>query len=148
MSEMRMTWTEERVALLKARVDAGLTCAQIAREIGVSRNAVIGKVSRLGLSRVVVVQPTAYGRDNRCTLAAIAEFGNDARGIAVVDETVTDAELESLTRAGIRGVRDQLAQEDIAVRIDRMHHQMEQPRDVSLEGPGFRRHAIRRHLGS
>jgi GcrA cell cycle regulator len=46
-----MTWTAERVALLKNRIDAGLTCAQIAREIGVSRNAVIGKVNRLGLSR-------------------------------------------------------------------------------------------------
>ena len=34
---------------------------------------------RLGLSRVVVVQPTAYGRDNSCTLAAMAELGERAR---------------------------------------------------------------------
>lgn len=60
---------------------------------------------RLGLERVVVVQPTAYGRDNRCTLEAIAELGQVARGIAVVDTAVTDAELEALTRGGIRGVR-------------------------------------------
>ena len=60
---------------------------------------------RLGLERVVVVQPTAYGKDNRCTLAAIAELGECARGIAIIDDTVTDAELEALTRAGIRGVR-------------------------------------------
>ena len=60
---------------------------------------------RLGLERVVVVQPTAYGRDNRCTLEAIAALGAGARGIAVVDTTVTDAELERLTKAGIRGVR-------------------------------------------
>jgi GcrA cell cycle regulator len=46
------TWTTERVALLKSRIDAGLSCAQIAREIGVSRNAVIGKANRLGLSRL------------------------------------------------------------------------------------------------
>ena len=45
------TWTTERVALLKNRIDAGLSCAQIAREIGVSRNAIIGKANRLGLSR-------------------------------------------------------------------------------------------------
>jgi GcrA cell cycle regulator len=57
-----MTWTAERVALLKSRVDAGLTCAQIAREIGVSRNAVIGKVSRLGLSRVKGVAGGQPGR--------------------------------------------------------------------------------------
>ena len=45
------TWTTERTALLKNRIDAGLSCGQIAREIGVSRNAVIGKANRLGLSR-------------------------------------------------------------------------------------------------
>src|SRR5881227_2560201 len=45
------TWTTERIALLKNRIDAGLSCGQIAREIGVSRNAVIGKANRLGLLR-------------------------------------------------------------------------------------------------
>lgn len=60
---------------------------------------------RLGLERVVVVQPTAYGRDNRCTLAAIAALGDCARGIAVIDESITDEEIESLHAAGIRGVR-------------------------------------------
>ena len=45
------SWSSERVELLKQFFQAGLTCAQIAREIGVTRNAVIGKMSRLGLSR-------------------------------------------------------------------------------------------------
>ena len=45
------TWTVERVALLKSYATAGLSCSQIASEIGVSRNAVIGKLNRLGLSR-------------------------------------------------------------------------------------------------
>ncbi len=45
------TWTSERIGLLKSHLAAGLSCAQIAAEIGVSRNAVIGKLSRLGLSR-------------------------------------------------------------------------------------------------
>jgi GcrA cell cycle regulator len=48
---LRDTWTAERVARLKSGVNAGLSCAQIANEIGVSRNAVIGKINRLGLSR-------------------------------------------------------------------------------------------------
>jgi len=48
---LRETWTTERVAQLKNGVNAGLSCAQIANAIGVSRNAVIGKISRLGLSR-------------------------------------------------------------------------------------------------
>ena len=59
----------------------------------------------LGLTRTIVVQPTGYGFDNRCTLEAIAELGPHARGVAVVRPNVTDVELESLTRAGIRGVR-------------------------------------------
>jgi GcrA cell cycle regulator len=45
------TWTEERVELLKTHFAAGLTCREIAGEIGVSRNAVIGKLSRLNLTR-------------------------------------------------------------------------------------------------
>jgi GcrA cell cycle regulator len=49
--EAHATWTTDRVALLKNGIAAGLSCAQIARQIGVSRNAVIGKANRLGLSR-------------------------------------------------------------------------------------------------
>ena len=45
------TWTDERVELLKSCFAAGLSCRQIAGEIGVSRNAVIGKLSRLNLAR-------------------------------------------------------------------------------------------------
>src|SRR5262249_55499827 len=45
------TWTAERIEQLKSGFGAGLSCAQIANEIGVSRNAVIGKLNRLGLSR-------------------------------------------------------------------------------------------------
>jgi GcrA cell cycle regulator len=48
--QIGQTWTTERIALLKNYVEAGLSCRQIANEIGVTRNAVIGKVSRLGLS--------------------------------------------------------------------------------------------------
>jgi D-galactarolactone isomerase len=60
---------------------------------------------RLGLERVVIVQPNAYGGDNRCTLDAMAAFGGAARGIAVVKPGVSDAELEQLTRSGVRGSR-------------------------------------------
>jgi len=61
---------------------------------------------RLGLSRTVVVQPTTYGADNRATLDGIAGLGLDnARGVAVVDDTVSLAELRGLTDRGIRGAR-------------------------------------------
>jgi GcrA cell cycle regulator len=52
------TWSTERVEQLRSFVTAGLTCSQIAAEIGVTRNAVIGKVHRLGLS-------TSGGRPGR-----------------------------------------------------------------------------------
>ena len=45
------TWTDERLERLKNRFEAGLTCREIADDIGVSRNAVIGKLSRLNLTR-------------------------------------------------------------------------------------------------
>jgi len=45
------TWTTERVELLKQHFEAGLSCRDIAAQIGVSRNAVIGKLTRLGLTR-------------------------------------------------------------------------------------------------
>lgn len=45
------TWTDERIERLKDRFAAGLSCRRIAEDIGVSRNAVIGKLSRLGLTR-------------------------------------------------------------------------------------------------
>jgi GcrA cell cycle regulator len=44
------TWTPERVEQLRNCVVTGLSCSQIAAEIGVTRNAVIGKIHRLGLA--------------------------------------------------------------------------------------------------
>jgi predicted TIM-barrel fold metal-dependent hydrolase len=60
---------------------------------------------RLGTTRTIVVNPSTYGTDNSCTLDAMAEFGDTARGVAVVDTSVTDAELERLNVLGVRGVR-------------------------------------------
>ena len=60
---------------------------------------------RLGLERVVVVQSSAYVDDNSCALDAMAQLGENARGVAVVRPDVADGELERLTRAGMRGLR-------------------------------------------
>jgi predicted TIM-barrel fold metal-dependent hydrolase len=61
---------------------------------------------RLGTSRAVVVQPAAYGIDNRVTVDAVRQLGIDqARGIAVLHPSVTDAELQALHEGGIRGLR-------------------------------------------
>lgn len=59
----------------------------------------------LGLERVVVVQPNAYGEDNCCTLNAVAALGPAARAVVVVRPEVSDAELDRLTKAGARAVR-------------------------------------------
>ena len=60
----------------------------------------------LGLERFVFVQPSAYGRDNRCMLDAMREVGTQkCRGIVDIDENAPDAELERLHDAGVRGVR-------------------------------------------
>ena len=44
------TWTSERIEQLSLLWDEGITTAEIGRRIGVTKNAVIGKVHRLGLS--------------------------------------------------------------------------------------------------
>ncbi|MDB5903288.1 MAG: hypothetical protein JWM26_2166 [Betaproteobacteria bacterium] len=59
----------------------------------------------LGVQRMVLVQPSVYGSDNSVMLDAMAKLGNAARGVAVVDDEVSDAELERLDAAGVRGVR-------------------------------------------
>ncbi len=73
-------------------------------------NATVGDYrllqKRLGLSRVVIVQPRNYGVDNEPTLDAIAQLGIDnARGVGVLRPDVTDATLNRLHAGGIRGLR-------------------------------------------
>ena len=63
----------------------------------------------LHISRVVIVQPSVYGTDNACTLNAIRQLGGSARGIAVVDEKSSAAELDEMDGSGIRGIRINLA---------------------------------------
>jgi D-galactarolactone isomerase len=69
------------------------------------------KVQRaIGLQRVVVVQPTAYGFDNACTLAATAFFnasteGLAARAVGMVPLTTSDSTFDELHAAGMRAVR-------------------------------------------
>ena len=56
-----MTWTDERIAELKRLHAEGLSAAQIGVRLGfVTRNAVLGKIHRLGLSKPV--EKTRRGR--------------------------------------------------------------------------------------
>ena len=59
----------------------------------------------LRTDRVVVVQPSTYGTDNACLLDALKQLGPGARGIAVINEKVTEADLDEMHGAGVRGLR-------------------------------------------
>ncbi|NNF54512.1 MAG: amidohydrolase family protein [Acidimicrobiales bacterium] len=59
----------------------------------------------LGLDRVVIVQPTTYGTDNRCQLEAAARLGESARAIVVIDNSVSDQELKAMSEIGVIGAR-------------------------------------------
>jgi predicted TIM-barrel fold metal-dependent hydrolase len=64
---------------------------------------------RIGTSRNVVVQPSTYGVFNDGLVEALGEFGPTARGVAVVNTSVTDDELKRLDAARVRGIRFNLA---------------------------------------
>jgi predicted TIM-barrel fold metal-dependent hydrolase len=59
----------------------------------------------LGVKRAVLVQPSVYGTDNTVMLNAMAQLGTQCRGVAVVEDDVSDADLKRLHEAGVRGVR-------------------------------------------
>ncbi|MGU7770472.1 amidohydrolase family protein [Burkholderia sp. MR1-5-21] len=63
--------------------------------------------ARLGIDRIVLVQPSVYGTDNAALLAGLRELGlTRARGVAVIDpRTATRAELQALHEQGVRGIR-------------------------------------------
>ena len=63
----------------------------------------------LRVQRVVIVTPSVYGTDNSATLYGMKARGADARGVAVIDDKTTESELDALGRAGVRGIRLNLA---------------------------------------
>jgi 2-pyrone-4,6-dicarboxylate lactonase len=59
----------------------------------------------LGFERNVIVQASCHGRDNAALIDALLNSDDRARGVAVIGEDISDAELEEMDEAGIRGVR-------------------------------------------
>ncbi|MBL1375864.1 amidohydrolase family protein [Zobellella iuensis] len=59
----------------------------------------------LGFERNVIVQASCHGTDNAALIDALESAGQLARGVAVVDPSVTLEELQAMDRAGVRGVR-------------------------------------------
>lgn len=96
--------------------------------------------ARLGTTRGVIVQPSLYGVDNRPTLEGLANLGSNFRAVAVVNTSVSDAELKRMHDLGVRGIRFNLAQagattldmlEPLSRRIDALgwHCQINMPGD-------------------
>ena len=63
----------------------------------------------LHIQRVVIVTPSVYGTDNSATLYGMKARGADARGVAVIDEKTPERALDAMDRAGVRGIRLNLA---------------------------------------
>jgi predicted TIM-barrel fold metal-dependent hydrolase len=63
----------------------------------------------LGIKRVVIVTPSVYGADNSATIYGMKARGKDARGVAVIDDKTTEADIDSLARLGFKGIRLNLA---------------------------------------
>lgn len=59
----------------------------------------------LGFERSVIVQASCHGKDNRAMVDALLAGGDNYRGIAMVERTITQEELQELHAAGVRGVR-------------------------------------------
>ena len=59
----------------------------------------------LGFERVVVVAPSVYGTENSCTIDAVRRLGARARGVVVIDQSVTTSMLDDMVAAGMCGAR-------------------------------------------
>ena len=59
----------------------------------------------LGFDKNVIVQATCHGADNRALVDALIAAKGKARGVATVKRGVTDAEIQAMHDAGVRGVR-------------------------------------------
>ena len=63
----------------------------------------------LHIERVVIVTPSIYGPDNSATLFGMKARGATARGVAVIDDKTSEADLDAMQQAGFRGIRLNLA---------------------------------------
>ncbi|MDB5414203.1 MAG: Amidohydrolase 2 [Rubritepida sp.] len=100
--------------------------------------------ARIGTTRGVVVQPSLYGVNNEPTLTGLAALGRNFRAVAVVNTSVTDAELQRMHGLGVRGIRFNLAQagattlemlEPLSARVNALgwHCQINMPGDKIVE---------------
>jgi predicted TIM-barrel fold metal-dependent hydrolase len=61
--------------------------------------------ARLGLGRAVIVQASCHGTDNRAMVDALHSDPARYRGVAMIDDATTEAEIAEMHAAGVRGIR-------------------------------------------
>ncbi|MCA0400065.1 MAG: GcrA cell cycle regulator [Proteobacteria bacterium] len=90
-----MSWDDNRIEQLKKLWSEGLSASQIAAELGgVTRNAVIGKVHRLGLSGRAKAKPASVARPRKVVRNTMRTSVVSARGnLAVVEMVDTEIEI-------------------------------------------------------
>ena len=70
-----------------------------------SKDQLFALRDHLGFDKNVIVQATCHGADNRALVDALLHSKGKARGVATVKRGVSDAELQAMHAAGVRGVR-------------------------------------------
>ena len=70
-----------------------------------SKDQLFALRDHLGFDKNVIVQATCHGSDNRALVDALHASNNKARGVATVNRNITDAELQAMHAAGVRGTR-------------------------------------------
>ena len=78
----------------------------------------LAMLRKLGCERAVLVQPSVYGTDNSAIEEALQSQEFALRGVAVVSESVSDAELERLHALGFRGIRINTASGTPGLRLE------------------------------
>ena len=78
----------------------------------------------LGFERNVIVQATCHGADNRALLDALRSADGRARGVATVRDSVSDAELQDMHEAGVRGVRFNFVRRLVDPKPDAYYHRI------------------------
>jgi GcrA cell cycle regulator len=98
-----MAWTEDRIAMLKAGWEGGMTASQIAEQLGegVTRNAVIGKAHRLGLE--ARPSPVKAGEEEETAAAPVAAVAAPAAAPAPAPQPPAPVAVRPAAKKPVRG---------------------------------------------
>ena len=70
---------------------------------------------RLGIERLVLIQTSVFGYDNRCMLDGLSQLGKRARGVVIVPDNISTTELDNMHQLGVRGIRINITEEPHSV---------------------------------